>query len=295
MSKFHLSALGLLPVLLATATIAAPSTAHADLITLTDQASSVTVQTGVLSGTGLAAGGLQTWTLDAVNQLSYMGLWYRVGDSATTPESPLAALPHTYTVMDNNLDPGNDYLRIVYTGAGFTVTQEIYLQGTPFGSGLATMNQDINVANTSASTISFHLFQFTNFDLSGTAGGDVASIPNVINTAQQTDGLMLAQESLTSRDVVPSYCEVGLMTDTNALLTRLTNSVADNLNDNDITAVGDAYWAFQWDTVLAPGGEFPISKTLSVQVVPEPMTLAMLLIGGAGLAGARLRRRSRAC
>ena len=64
--------------------------------------------------------------------------------------------------------------------------------------------------------------------------------------------------------------------------------------DNTTSAYGDVSWAFQWNVTLAAnGGELDLTKDkgLSVQLIPEPSTLALIALG-MGALGLSLRRKS---
>ena len=74
----------------------------------------------------------------------------------------------------------------------------------------------------------------------------------------------------------PSRYEVALVP---AIIDKLNDGDADDLNDVAGPITGDVAWAFQWDISMEPGGSFLISKSKRL-VVPEPASLGLLVVGG---------------
>ncbi len=70
-------------------------------------------------------------------------------------------------------------------------------------------------------------------------------------------------------------------------INKLNDALPTTLADNAGAGPGDITWTYEWDTVIAPGDTFLISKDMQI-VVPEPSTVALLLVG---LVGFCLRKR----
>jgi len=75
-------------------------------------------------------------------------------------------------------------------------------------------------------------------------------------------------------------------------LSELNSASYYTLNDNASAGPGDVTWAFQWNTTIDPGATFNITKDkgLSIQLVPEPSTVALIALG-MGALGLSLRRK----
>jgi len=105
------------------------------------------------------------------------------------------------------------------------------------------------------------------------------------NEALQTKGASILSET----EVTPgaNHGETAFFNDT---LLKLNNPLPDVLNDNaGPTGPGDVTWALQWDTSIAAGGDFLISKQKFLQV-PEPSVLALISLGAVAYALHRRRQ-----
>ena len=149
------------------------------------------------------------------------------------------------------------------------------------GSGVADIGEAIRIKNTSGSSLDFHFFQYSDFDL-GCPGNDVIqlgkNLQGKFNEAAQSDGAV----GLTETVVTPgaNHGEAAFF---NTTLVKLNDGVASVLSDNlNPVGPGDVTWAFQWDFTIAPGGSFLISKDkyLQIQNVPEPSSMLLALLGG---------------
>jgi hypothetical protein len=253
----------------------------AGVFTLVDENSSVDFNTN-------SQANATNWLVDGQDQLFQQGFWYRIGNAA---EQSLDTLPIGLEgTTDTNFDLAHDTLFVRYNGAGFRIEIRYTLDGGALGSGASDMGEQISVTNLGASPLDFHLFQYADFDLLGTTGGDTALFSNS-NTVRQYEGVHRLTETVVTP--VPSHRRIDFAP---LILAGLNDGVATTLSDTPATNVplgpGDVSWAYQWDVLIPVGGTFQVSKdkNLSAGVIPEPATLA-LLASAAALLLARRRKR----
>lgn len=226
--------------------------------------------------------GTYTWLVDGVDQLSRQWFWYRIGDgpeqSIDTVSAPVVLAPHP------------SILFLTYANSDINVEIRFTLDGGAAGSGASDMGEQISITNPGLEPLDLHFFQYTNFDVQGTALSDRGMFTNS-NTVRQWEGAMRLTETVVTPS--PNHREIDFYPN---ILNELNDGVATTLSDtpaiDDAIGPGDLSWAYQWDRVIAPGGTFQISKdkNLSAGVIPEPTSLLLLVLGGLGLAIARQRR-----
>ena len=221
--------------------------------------------------------GMSNWVVDGVDQLALQWFWFRVGPAG--PELPLHALDQTI-----NAQAGR-FLDVTYAdpGGAFAIDLVFRLQGGTVGSQLSDLAEQIRVRNTGQSDLDFHLFQYTDFDICGTASDDT-----VLLDGYKKASVFGSQDTFAETVLTPaaSRREAGIYS---ATLNKLNDGDADSLsNAAGPLANVNATWALQWDRKLAPGGSFLISENTTIQV-PEPTTLFLLTLGGVAM-GWRRRR-----
>jgi hypothetical protein len=227
---------------------------------------------------GTTGFGLNGWIVDGVNQLAEGSLWYRVGASGSAQRLNTLTLSG-YAASGNRLS-------VAYLAPTFTVMEDWTIFGSTPGFGQSDIGEIVRITNTSQSVLDFHLWQFTDLNLLGTALDTSVSITGG-NTAFQYDGATVAQ---TAAVPIPSRYEAGLRN-----TVRADVVAGNNLNGNASQTAGDLAFAFQWDRTLAPGASLIISKDYNLNVVaPEPGTLVLAGIAAVGLAVHGWRRRRRA-
>lgn len=253
--------------------------ASAQDITIANKNSSLDVNTNT-------AAGVINWNVDGVDYLKNQWFHYRVGSGG--PESPLQSISSAPTVAITSLS-SFARLNLTYANASYSVLTSLKLTGNTAGSGRSQLNEDITVSNLSGSPLDFHFFQYSDFDLYGTSGGQSVqffqnSANNQYYKAVQTDGSRTVTETINSTIFPIGHFEAGLF---NTTIASLTDGTSTTLNDVTSAGVGDVTFSYQWDVTLAPGASFQLSKL--IEIVPEPSSMAILALAGISMAIYRRR------
>jgi len=266
-------------------TLVMAASAQGATFTMVDGNSTASVNTGAQTG-------MSNWLVDGQNQLFQQWFWFRVGSS---PEQSVDALNiGAQGLSDGDFNGSNEsfFVRYVDPQGQFNIEIRYLLTGGMLGSHTSDVAETIKINNLSGSSLDFHFFQYSDFDLGANASPDTVSMVNA-NTISQTDlgaGIVFSETVVTPS---PNHLELDVY---NSTLIRLNDGVATTLDDDSTSVTGDATWAFQWDATLAgsgPGSSFIISKDKRLSPTPEPASLAIWsLIGGIGaVAGWRRNRR----
>jgi hypothetical protein len=255
----------------------------AALFTLADENSEVDFDT-------TSSSNAYNWRVEGQDQLFQQAFWYRVGNG---PEQSLHSLPVSFQLASNtNSDPGLDTLNVVYNGPGYNVEVTYRLDGGGAGSGASGMGEQIAITNNSGAPLDFHFFQYSDFEIMGTAGNESAVFLNA-NTVRQYEGAISLQETVATP--AASHREINFFDITRD---KLEDGVPTTLNDLPPIGVplgpGDMTWTFQWDKIIPASGigrTFIISKNKRLNVVPEPGAIALLAIAALSVGIGRRRCR----
>ena len=253
-----------------------PGPGVAQLVTLTDGGSTATVNLG-------SSAGMNSWTVSGQNQLNQQWFWYRTDDGIAQPINTIGEVLYNQDAGPNTLDAYyvNDQLsiEIIYT-----------LVGGGVNSGDADMTEQIMAINQSGSALNLNLYQYSNFNLLGVANDNVQIFgsPGAYNYVRQWNGSTAIQEAVNTPSAYAASAAIY-----NQTLNDLNTTPGLNLDGPLTAGPGDVTWALQWSATLdANGGEFDLTKdkSLSISIVPEPSTLAIIGLG-VGALGLALRRK----
>ena len=217
---------------------------------------------------------MNNWTVDGGNQLNQQWFWYRIGNGLAAPINTIGAVAFTTT--------GTDKLAATYSSGalpGFSLKIEYVLSGGAINSGASQILETIMVNNTTGGSLDFHLFQYSDFNLGGTAGGDSVQIYSSgtgYDYVSQSDGVTEIGETITLPEA--SRAEARLYDTTRNNLNTVPGY---NLDNNLATGPGDATWSLQWDPTILNNTSFEVfkNKSLSVTPIPEPAMVSILTLG----------------
>ena len=265
-------ALGLAGLFLAAAMPATGATVY----NLTDDNSTIAVD---LDG----GAGINSWVVDLIPHLETQWFWYRTG--AMTDEASISTLALTTSgATDTNFDTFLDTAYVKYTGAGFTVELRTSLDGGAAGTDNSTLAEQVTIKNTGATNLTFHFFQYTDFNLGGTPLDDTIQIVGTL-----PDSIFQSDPNYDGDTVVVPKADAYEAGGAAALLALFGDGLPTTLANVTTAGPGsDVAWALQWDRVIGPGKTFQI--VIGKAIAPEPATMVMLVFGGAGLFLTKRRR-----
>jgi hypothetical protein len=255
----------------------------AQVYTLSAQDSSVQIN---------LAGGVSQWMIDGVNQLNQQWFYYSVGSGPVYSIDTIA--PWSTPTISHGSAPT---LTETYANSTISFKIQITLQGQPSGSGRATLGDTITIKNLSATTQTYHFYQYSDFNLGGVAGDQYVQFnSNGAGTAYQVVQTGLAGATLAGTvtalsggiSISPEE-QAGIYDGT---MFGLVNGNPAPLLDNTLNAgPGNVVYAYEWDVTLAASGNPGSSMTISeIQAVPEPSSVALAASGMLALALLHRRR-----
>jgi hypothetical protein len=233
------------------------------------QVNSPTSGTGTVSGAAFRVNGATG--LDHVFETWW---WFRVeGDTrefALNNAAGTVAAGNTATTTWNMAGAAG--------GSPYAFSAVLTYTVTDTGENLGQVAQSMVITNTGSDAITLNLFQYTDFDVNGTASTDSAT--------GGLDGITISDGPFTIlyQGVGASAYQVTTFATLRGLL---TNTTVDNLNNTGLPfGPGDFTGGFQWTLTLGAGESTTVMASMAV--IPTPASLALLGLGG--LAAARRRR-----
>ncbi len=256
-----------------------PGSAAAQIVAMDDGGSTANVNLG-------SSAGMNSWTVNGQNQLNQQWFWYQTDGGIAQPINTIS----TPTVSTFNGADGINEVAAVYQNAQLKLTVDYQLSGGGPSSGNAAITESITAVNVSGQAVNLNFYQYSNFNLLGASHDTIQILgsPGSFNFVHQANGSTAIQEAVTAPDAL--YAEAANLGQTLTELGSVTNLV---LNDNTTAGPGDVTWALQWnDELAANGGEFDLTKnkSLSIQMIPEPSTMALVALGIGALGLARRRK-----
>lgn len=222
--------------------------------------------------------GMYQWTVDGINHLNQQWFWYRAGSGPQLPINTIS--PAVWSQSAPN--------KLITTYANTIFSVEINYTLTGGGAGTADIDEGIKLHNFTASPLNFTFYQYSDFNLLNTPGGDQVMMDSL--QAYQWKGVTQVAEGIIAPSA--SAYEANTTGGMGSTLYKLGNVPTLVLNNSGY-ASGDVTWAFQWDFLIQPGDDGIITKDklLNIYVIPEPSVLALVSFGFAALL---LRRRAQA-
>ena len=257
------------------------SAAQATIVTLTDGNSAASVDLS-------SQAGMYSWTINGQSQLNQQWFWYRLDGDATGQHSidTIGGLSETHTA---------NTLTATYNAGAFTLDLTYQLSGGATGGSdwTSDITETITIYNHTGSILDFHFFQYSDFALAGTDGGEKATIfqsGGFYSKANVVKGLNQVSETIDQP--LADHAEADLAA---ATLNRLNQGSPYTLNDvltSGPDALLDATWALEWDFQIDPNGSVDVlkDKKISVEPIPEPGIFGLLALGLGALAVRRQRR-----
>ena len=260
-------------------------------ITMQDGGSMATLNLGGGSGNI----GMNSWSVDTLNQsqLNQQWFWYSInGGVAQTIDTLGAVVGNPQTASGND---GINDVYMEYQSSQLNVGIEYFLNGNGAGSGSADIQELIQIQNVGLSQITLSFFQYSDFNLLGGANDSVSIFGNHnsgYSGAIQTTGTGGSGIAEVINAPNANFAEANTVGGLNSTLYKLNNTANLTLNEILSAGLGDVTWALQWTAELKPGDILDITKDkgLSIEIVPEPSTVAIIILG-AGALGLALRRK----
>ncbi|MFH1730041.1 MAG: hypothetical protein ABIF82_00140 [Planctomycetota bacterium] len=259
--------------------------AYGGVVTLADGSSTVKIETE-------SSLGVFGWSIGELSVLEHQWFWFRTNlpewnareysiDELGTPnvlQIPVMPNLAILTYTEERADPADP--------PRFSV-QVTYMLTSGAGLLSADLMENVKVTNLSNSTLTFDIFQYSDFDLSGDDLDHSIAITGGNRVLQTGYGPALITLSETVTTGSPDLSEVAVFSTT---FDKLTNGGIDDLDGSKVGhGPADLTWAFQWsERSIAPGQAFMISKDklLTVEPIPEPAGLGLI-----GLALLAVRRK----
>ncbi len=278
--------------------------ASAYTLVATDIAGSTKVD--IETGLGGTDPGMTNWFVgenSTTNQLFEQWFWFRLStEQEYNPQDQTGVMSTKLgvgadsivetTIIDTALPVPNadneigNNLKIVYTYGDLQIKTSFLIDGgnnPPYGH----INEVIQFRNTGTESISLRFYEYNDFDLVGTLGGDSVYVEGPSSIVQFEGNAAISEVSALD----PTAYQAGLIAPIWAAVingTTLNNTPAPGIGN--AVSGGDVAFAFMWDFTFGPGGGITISKDKRV-VTPVPTALLLFGSGLFSLIGVGIRRR----
>lgn len=225
------------------------------------------------------SGGVTEWNVSGTSQLAQQWFWFRTNLSGWNTRE--YAINEIGTPLITQ--PADNYVQIRYVAPAFSVQVTYVLVGGT-DADTSDLAEIIKITNRSTSTpLVFTLFQYSNFQLGGTATDNSVLIADNHSAYQYDTSFVSNSISETVVTASPDLSEVGPVPQT---LGKLTDLDIDDLNGTTEWATpGNLSWSFEWrNRTISPTRSLLISKdkvltfelASEAQPVPEPAPLALV-------------------
>ena len=253
----------------------------AQFVTLNSGNSSASIDLG-------SQAGMNQWLINGQSQLQQQWFWYRVGNSG--PQHSIDTIggmteTHNANSVDATYNHGDFSIELTYTLTG----------GAAGGNDWTSdITENITINNLTSSPLDFHFFQYSDFALAGSQGGETASIFQSGGFFSRAKVMKAANQlSETIDQPLANRAEADIGPNTLNRLNGGFYNLNNTLNSGPDPSQ-DATWALQWDFTIDPNGSVDVikDKKLSVAPVPEPGAVSFALLGLAAFFLRRNRSRS---
>ena len=254
-------------------------TASAQIYTLSSGNSSVSINP-------YSSAGMESWIVDGQNQLNQQWFWYRTGNSGPVASIDTISAPVVSWLSDYSI------LSITYADSLFSINLLFSLVGGASGSGASDLSEQISIQNLTSSKQTIDFFQYADFNLGGTPNNDTGQLDQsgrmYTGVVQyNSPGCMVSENVDTAVSHPANYAEIGTGSGaTSTILNSFGNPSFTHLNDQNDGPPngGNINWGLEWDTTIAGGGTYIISKDLNLSgvvpvPVPEPSAGSLILLG----------------
>jgi hypothetical protein len=243
---------------------------------------------------GTTPGGMNNWIIgeSGTSQLNLQWFWFKIGNTTTRLGDSIeidenTTITPTITNNFSALDP--DHIDIVYDYSGLEIYASYGITGG-YNPPTGHINEVITFVNNTGATISnMRIYEYNDFDLTGTPENDTATVVSNTQIIQREGNAAIAEVTRSTQGAASIAYEIGEFP---VLLNSIIagNALSNNPAIGTEVALNDVSWAFSWDFSLANGGYFGLSKD-KIVVTPVPTTLLLFGSGLMSLIGVGIRRR----
>jgi hypothetical protein len=217
--------------------------------------------------------GLSDWMVNGINQLDYQWFYYSVG-SGTIASIDSISSPGVPEIINSS---STAILNDTYASSTVSATALFELEGAQSASGQAKLATTITLENLGSTAQTFHLYQFSDFDLGNTPGSQIVQFAGTGAPYQVTQAGIGGGGSLlgTLNVGFATVGEAAGIEDGNQL-GILPGNANPNLNSTVLSATGAVDFGYEITETLNPNQSIVISE---LQSVPEPSIMMLSLTG----------------